>query len=188
MPMAQIRKWTLRELHRLPDDGNKYELVRGELFVTPAPSREHEELAARLARILDIYAAKHRLGLVYRPRAIIRIGESEVEPDLMVRPASPGGPSGWEHAPLPLLVVEILSDTTRRRDQGEKRTLYTDAGIPEYWIVDGEERRVRRVLPDARDQECDSSFTWHPAGAAEPLVIDLPRFFRQALEGEDGNA
>jgi len=87
-----------------------------------------------------------------------------------------------------LLVVEILSDTTRRRDQGEKRTLYTDAGIPEYWIVDGEERRVRRVLPDARDQECDSSFTWPPAGAAEPLVIDLPRFFRQALEGEDGSA
>lgn len=181
MPMAQIRKWTLRELHRLPDDGNKYELVRGDLFVTPAPSREHEEIAARLARILDIYAATHRLGLVYRPRAIIRIGESEVEPDLMVRPASPGAPSGWEDAPLPLLVVEILSDTTRRRDQWEKRTLYTDAGIPEYWIVDGEERRVRRVSPNAPDEECRSSLTWHPVGAAEPLVIDLPRFFRQAL-------
>ena len=187
MPMAQTPKWTLRELHRLPDDGNKYELVRGELFVTPAPSREHEELAARLARTLDVYAAKHRLGLVYRPRAIIRIGESEVEPDLMVRPASPGPPSGWEDAPLPWLVVEILSDTTRRRDLREKRALYLDTGIPEYWIVDGEARRVRVVRPNAGDQDYDSSLTWHPAGAAEPLVIDLPRFFRQALEGDEGN-
>jgi Uma2 family endonuclease len=46
------RRWTIDELYSLPDDGNKYELVRGQLFVTPAPSDAHETIAARLARIL----------------------------------------------------------------------------------------------------------------------------------------
>ena len=181
---AQTRKWTLRELHRLPDDGNKYELVRGELFVTPAPSQEHEELAAVLGRILGPYVAKHRLGRVYRPRAIIRVGESETEPDLMVRPVRPGRPRGWVKAPRPILVVEILSDATRRRDHEQKRSLYLDEGIPEYWIVDGDERRIRVVRPDSEDQLCDIWLIWQPAGAAEPLAIDLPRFFREALDGE----
>src|SRR5919198_1343974 len=83
MHMAQqVKKWTLRELHRLPDDGNKYELVRGELFVTPPPSDEHEELLAILHRLLDGYVARHGLGRVYRPRAVLRFQGSEVEPDL----------------------------------------------------------------------------------------------------------
>src|SRR5262245_56994806 len=55
VPMAvsiHARKWTLRELHRLPEDSNKYELVRGELFVTPPPTDEHETIAAKLTMIL----------------------------------------------------------------------------------------------------------------------------------------
>src|SRR5262249_16044903 len=55
VPMAvsiRVRKWTLRELHRLPEDSNKYELVRGELFVTPPPTDEHETIAAKLTMIL----------------------------------------------------------------------------------------------------------------------------------------
>ena len=185
---AQTRKWTLRELHRLPDDGNRYELVRGELFVTPAPSQEHEELAAVLGRMLEAYVATHRLGRVYRPRAIIRVGESETEPDLMVRPVSPGRPRGWVKAPLPLLVVEILSDATRRRDHEDKRSLYMDEGIPEYWIVDGDERRIRVVRADAAVSDqlvwSDTTLTWHPRGASEPLVIDVQWYFREALDGE----
>ncbi len=54
MHMAtQLTRWTLAELHRLPDDGNKYELVRGDLFVTPPPTDAHETILARLTRILD---------------------------------------------------------------------------------------------------------------------------------------
>src|SRR3982751_4020232 len=81
----KVRQWTLAELHRLPDDGNRYELVRGDLFVTPAPGNPHEAIAARLTRIIDPYAAKHGLGDVYRPRAVMMFAGSQVEPDLMVR-------------------------------------------------------------------------------------------------------
>src|SRR4051794_26209806 len=87
MQMATATKlWTLPEVHSLPDDGNTYELVPGVLYVTPPPLDEHETIAARLARILDPYVAAQGLGLVFRPKAVFRIGKDvEVEPDLMVR-------------------------------------------------------------------------------------------------------
>ena len=88
MPAAP-RRWTLDDLDRLPDDGNKYEVVRGRLFVTPAPAPRHEVVLARLARILEPYVDARKLGQVYRPRAVIRFEDSEVEPDLMVRAEPP---------------------------------------------------------------------------------------------------
>ncbi|HEY2165322.1 MAG TPA: Uma2 family endonuclease, partial [Gemmatimonadaceae bacterium] len=90
MEMAtKLKRWTLDEVHSLPDDGNKYELVRGELFVTPPPSDDHETILARLTGVLSPYVEAHRLGLVYHPRAVMRYRGSEVEPDLMVRQPSP---------------------------------------------------------------------------------------------------
>ena len=59
------KRWTLEELDSLPDDGNKYELIHGELFVTPAPTFQHETILARLTRILDPYVAANNLGFVY---------------------------------------------------------------------------------------------------------------------------
>ena len=179
MPMASAsRKWTIAELYRLPDDGNKYELVRGELFVTPPPTDEHETTAARLTRILDPYVAANELGLVYRPRAVVRISRNtEVEPDLMVRQPQDRPKATWKSAPLPSLIVEVLSDSTRRRDHVSKRTSYIDAGIPEYWIVDGDERTICVVRPGRADVIATDVVSWHPAGAAKPLVVRLRDVF-----------
>src|SRR5438270_1344414 len=82
---TETRPWTIEELHRLPDDGNKYEVLDGELFVTPAPSEAHEDILAHLTRIIDPFVARHNLGYVYHPRSVVRTQGSEVEPDLMVR-------------------------------------------------------------------------------------------------------
>src|SRR5688572_29758143 len=65
-----LDRWTLAELHRLPDDGNRYELVRGQLFVTPAPSYAHQRLASVLGALLQPYVAAHGLGEVAHPRSI----------------------------------------------------------------------------------------------------------------------
>lgn len=179
MRMATIsNRWTLDELHRLPDDGNKYEIVQGVLFVTPPPSVGHEEIAALLGRILDRYVETHRLGRVYRPRAVIQTRDSEVEPDLMVRRVSRS--EVWSEAPLPILVVEIASPSTQRRDRGDKRGFYVDLGVPEYWIVDGEDLSVRAIRGNASDVLVRDALEWRPAGAAEPLVIRLPDFFDEA--------
>jgi len=181
MPMAQkTRKWTLAELHRLPDDGNRYELVRGELFVTPPPSPDHEELATVLHEILAPFVRTHRLGRIYRPRAVIQAGGSQAEPDLMVR-VPKRVPPAWNKAAVPILVVEVLSDSTRRRDQVQKRKHYEEIGIPEYWIVDGEERTIRIVRTGEADIVTAERLDWRPAGAPESLVIDVRSLFREAL-------
>jgi Uma2 family endonuclease len=180
MHMAQhLKRRSLAELDRLPDDGNRYELVRGELFVTPPPTPEHETIASLLSAILEPYVAREKFGLVYRPRAVVRVGRSRVEPDLMVRDRIPRGTS-WADAPRPRLVAEVLSPTTRQRDHLEKRNLYMNAGIPEYWILDDEERSLRVVRPDREDSVIQSKFVWRPAGVSRGLRIDVGSLFSRA--------
>ena len=173
--------WTLAELDRLPDDGNKYELVDGELFVTPAPSTAHEKLSSVLLRTLAPFVWAHRLGDVYTPRAVVRTDASEVEPDLMVRPATPTLPEKWAQMPTPLLVVEISSQATRRRDHEQKRTFYRRIGVAEYWIIDRWSPSIRVVRRDAADLVADSVLEWQPAGAPESLHIDVAAYFDEAL-------
>ena len=186
MLMAQTTAaWTLAELDRLPDDGNKYELVDGELFVTPAPSPGHETLAAELLVILMQYVLAQNLGRVYTPRSVVRTQGSEVEPDLMVRPAMPTLPKAWADMPTPLLVVEIASRTTRRRDNVQKRVFYSGIGVPEYWIVDRETRSIRVIRPHADDMDATAELLWWPRGASEPLRIDVPAYFHAALGPAD---
>jgi Uma2 family endonuclease len=178
MHMATATKrWTLEELHRLPDDGNKYELVRGELFVTPPPVPEHETIAARLTDILGPYVRAHQLGHVYHPRAVFRVDGSEVEPDLMVRQAPTNPDTRWEHMARPILIVEIISDSTRRRDYGRKRDFYIDNGIAEYWIVDAERATIIVVRPEEPDRVVGDRVIWAPPGASEPLEVELSAVF-----------
>jgi Uma2 family endonuclease len=176
MPTAATGSWTLEQLHALPDDGNKYELVRGELFVTPAPSTGHEMILARLSQIMVPYVQHNGLGYVFHPRTVLRFEDSEVEPDLMVRAPIPQGAS-WETAPTPILIVEVLSPTTRRRDREAKRAYYLDAGVGEYWIVDGDARTITVVRHGARDVVVADVLRWHPAAAPVPLDIQLVDVF-----------
>ena len=177
-----IAAWTVPDLDRLPDDGNTYELVHGELFVTPGPSAPHQEVVEVLAEILRPYVAEHGLGRVRFPRSVVRVGtHSQVEPDLMVRPVTSRPPASWEEAPLPILVVEVTSATTKRRDRIEKRSFYRELGISDYWIVDRDRRAITLVRPDTADVECQIELVWHPAGATRSLTIDVGQLFRSAL-------
>ena len=178
MHMATAAKrWTLEEVHRLPDDGNKYELVRGELFLTPPPTDGHETVGARLTAILVPYVREHRLGYVFHPRAVLRFEGSEVEPDLMVRQSHPDPEGSWDDAPIPILVIEIISDSTRRRNRGPKRELYMDAGVAEYWIVDAGTSTITAVRPAQDDLVARDQLIWASAGAATPLVVEVAEVF-----------
>jgi Uma2 family endonuclease len=171
------KKWTLEEIHRLPDDGNKYELVRGELFVTPAPTDEHETILARLTRMLDPYVAANDLGYVYHPRAVLQFDGSETEPDLMVRQPHPRRKGKWESAPTPILIVEVLSPYTRRRDREQKREYYLEAGVAEYWMIDPDQRTITVVRAGRVDLVCRERVTWSPAGSVAPLAFELGALF-----------
>ena len=171
------KRWTLDELHNLPDDGNKYEVVRGDLFVTPAPSGRHESILAALSALLTPYVVANKLGLVYHPRAVFRFEDSEVEPDLMVRQPWRAANTDWTTAPLPSLIVEVLSSSTRHRDRKEKRTLYADARIPEYWVIDPERKTVTVIARNEMERTVRETLVWYPSGADAPLEIRLSEVF-----------
>lgn len=174
-----IKRWTLEELHSLPDDGNRYELVHGELFVTPPPTFLHETVVARLTRVLFPFVTANNLGLVYSGKSALRLAGSELQPDLMVRAEAAGVMNDWENAPLPILVVEVASDSTRRRDLDQKRRFYMeDAGIPEYWSLDPELRRARVMRHGNPDLVVTDRIIWQPSGASGSLGVDLAELFQ----------
>ena len=107
----------------------------------------------------------------------MRFEGSEVEPDVMVRQPHTDAEALWDNAPIPILVVEILSPGTRRRDQEQKRALYTDAGVAEYWMVDAERRTITAVRPVQDDVVASEDLEWKPAGASVPLVVEVGRVF-----------
>jgi Uma2 family endonuclease len=179
MPVAQATKiWTLEELDSLPDDGNTYELIGGELFVRPPPSDYHETIGARLHALLLPYVMEQKLGLIYRPRSVVRYAGSQVEPDLMIRQPMSDRKAKWEDAPVPSLVVEILSPYTRQRDHEQKRHFYVEKRrVPEYWIIDPENSTLRRIRPNREDEVSAETLVWHPAGASRALTIALSDVF-----------
>ena len=178
MHMAtKIKRWTLEEVDSLPDDGNKYELVRGELFVTPPPTDDHETIAARLTRILDPFIAANGLGMLYHPRAVMQFEGSQVEPDLMVRQPQASRKATWKDAPTPILIVEIASPYTRRRDRVQKRSLYVDAGVEEYWLVDPEDNTVTSIREGRADIVSREQLVWAPTGAQATLALDIASIF-----------
>ena len=171
--------WTVAERDRLPDDGNRYEVVDGELFVTPMPRPRHQEIVKRLFLRIDAFVRAHRIGSAYESGTDVIYSERDgVVPDVAVYPFQPDQlPPRWKDAPAPLLVAEVLSDSTWRRDVGPKRNLYVREGVPVYWIVDGDRRRVTVVRPGADDVVVTDALRWQPDGVAATLEIDLHEIF-----------
>lgn len=179
MAMPQIVPWTRADLDRLPDDGNRYEVLNGELLVTPGPSDVHQEIVDWLSAVLTPFVVAHRLGRVQHPRSVVVIDGSQLEPDLMVRPAARS--RGWENAPIPFLVVEVLSRSTRGRDLGDKRAFYMEKGVAEYWVVDRETRVIVRITPGG-EERIGGTMTWRPPNTEPTLDIDVAAMFREVLD------
>ncbi len=186
MSMAVItdpdhRHWTAAELRQIPDDRNRYEIIDGELFVTPSPAPAHQMLSARLFMAIRLYLEAHKVGeAVYAPADVALADDTVVEPDLFVVPPIEGGkaPESWAEAGPLLLAIEILSPSTARVDRTVKRKRYQREGVPEYWIVDGDARVVERWRPeDERPEIISESLEWTPDVSIPPLVIDLATVF-----------
>lgn len=185
MPAMQGRRWTAAEVRALPEDPSKqFEVVDGDLYVTPSPSLAHQIVAFELAVLLRTYLRAQRLGFaVMAPADVEPDPHSVVQPDVFVIPPTDGRlPRDVVDAGRLLLAVEVLSRSTSRKDRVVKRRLYARMGT-EYWIVDHDARVIERWIPsDARPELLSEALTWCPAGASEPLVIDLGAFFEDALD------
>jgi len=185
MPAAQT-DWTVDMLDALPDDGQRYELIDGVVYVTPAPSDVHQLVVFEFARRLYDYLRPTGLARVMQSPADVRKPDRErnrVQPDVFAvrltdgkRPQYP-----FDLSDL-LLTIEVESPSSLKLDYQIKRSLYLRNGIAEYWVVNPIARIVSRWRnADEPGEVFSSRIAWHPAGMAAPLVIDLPALFDDAM-------
>lgn len=137
--IAELRPLTHDDLLTMPDDGNRYEIINGELIVTPAPIARHQRVLLRLTLLLHSYLAERGVGELFIAPLDIVLGPNDVvEPDLLIIASEQGRVRGTENSFVgpPVLVVEIISPSSQRTDLVRKMALYARSGVREYWTVD----------------------------------------------------
>jgi Uma2 family endonuclease len=181
MGMVAPVYFTTDMVRALPEDGKRYELVRGELLVSPAPRLWHQELVYRLGETIRQYLRDEPVGHLLGSPADISWGSRDtlLQPDLFVVPLAQARTMEWNRLTDLLLAVEVLSPSTERADRFTKRREYQARGVPLYLIVDGDARRVEAWTPDDTiPVEMEQELTWHPAGARVPFSLPLEVLFR----------
>lgn len=184
MPHAHT-EWTAAMLADLPDDGKRYEVVDGELLVTPAPAWPHQTMVGALHRRIANWLVEHPVGhAIMAPADVTLDALTLVQPDLFVVPLREGRkPASWAEAETLLLAVEVLSPSSARADRQVKRRRYQRAGAAEYWIADLDARLIERWLPaDERPELLADTISWRPAGTGDQLEIDLADLFAEVLD------
>lgn len=191
MPAATEHYWLPADLEQLPEEvGFTYECIDGELLVTPAPRVVHAAALSALSfQIERLLAERGAAPRVITSRADLRPeATTVVEPDLIVLREPATAKTRLDDPACAVLIVEVLSPSTAKRDRGIKRVLYQRVRVPEYWIVDLDARLIERWTPsDARPEILRERLDWtDPASGAE-LALDLERFFADVW-GEESPA
>ncbi len=132
--------WTWDDYLRLPDDGKRYEIIGGVLYVSPAPAIVHQFIVAALIRLLGNFAAEGKGLVLGAPLDVLLPGvASPVQPDVVFfLPGNLPDLGGKSFEGVPDLVVEVLSPSTGRTDRSVKLAAYEEAGVPELWLIDPE--------------------------------------------------
>jgi Uma2 family endonuclease len=139
--MVSTLRWTSADIEALPDDGKRYEIIDGELFVSKQPHFYHQHVCGRVFNLLSTWGEESKLGQAIFAPGLIFADEDDVVPDVAwlsnARLAAALGEDGELHS-APDLVVEVLSPgaANQRRDREAKLKLYSGRGVLEYWIAD----------------------------------------------------
>ena len=140
-------RWTSQDLDLLPDDGKRYEIVDGELYVSKQPHWHNQLVCSDVLELLQRWSRQTKAGIANLAPGVIFADDDDVAPDVVwisrERLATALQPDGKLHS-APELAIEVLSpgSINARRDREVKRKLYSRRGVQEYWIVNWQERYV----------------------------------------------
>lgn len=147
MNTATNIRWTTADLKLFPDDGNRYEIIDGELLVSKPPHWKHQEICVKIGTQLELWSSKNNLGKVAFAPGIIFTEANNVIPDVVwasnQRLAAILDDAG-HLTDAPELVIEVLSsgELQEKRDRQLKLKLYSVQGVQEYWIIDPQKQQV----------------------------------------------
>jgi Uma2 family endonuclease len=178
--------WTVARLNDTPDDGQRYEIIDGELFVTPAPNYRHQVAVRELVLLLAAHAKACGVTLLFAPFDVPFSTHNSVQPDVLVLPALPDDtrPAEFIDVGRLMLAIEVLSPSTARNDRGVKRVLYQRERVDEYWIVDLDARSIERWRPESTEPEVYlDTMMWAPTAERDALVINVAAFFISVIDG-----
>jgi Uma2 family endonuclease len=164
-------------------EGAAYQLLEGDIVMTPAPSTVHQRISRRIVSEIDDFVSEKDLGEVFNaPCDVYLDDENVVQPDIFfVSKARRGIVEKKYVRGAPDLIIEILSETSSRRDLVQKRALYARFGVKEFWIVSPEEECVDVLVVSGAEFRLERNFR-KPETLESPglpgLKIDLVRVFR----------
>ena len=143
--VSEALKFTYSDYLLLPDNGKRYEILEGELLMSPSPNTKHQIVLLNLAAILKSFVERNNLGQIFiAPYDVVLSKYDVVQPDIMfisskntkmIKPTHLEG--------VPDLVIEIISPGSAQRDRIIKRKIYALHGVKEYWLVHPEKQRVQ---------------------------------------------
>ena len=157
--IPQKERWTYQDyLQIIPPDSFGFEILRGELIVSPSPNRRHQRTVLSLGRILDVHVNTQNLGEIFvAPFDVVldadsSVSENIVQPDLMFVSKDRLNIITEDNIRgAPDLMVEILSASSIRRDRVDKMKIYAEFGVKEYWIIDTEQKTLEAFVLRGND-------------------------------------
>jgi Uma2 family endonuclease len=166
-------KWTYQEYRQLPEDGWRYEVIEGELVMTPPPAYQHQRASAKLHVAMANFCESRNLGEVYAaPIEVLLAPDTPVQPDLVFISASRLNDLIRDQglAGAPDLIVEILSPSNWYIDRRDKFKLYEASGVREYWIVDPKAATIEVFVLRQGQYEALGKFGAGEAARSETLA------------------
>lgn len=178
-------RWAYADWERLPDDGNRYEVIDGELHVSPPPAIPHQSSSGNLFAGMYTHAETHQLGFVFSAPIGVRLPNQPVplQSDIVFVSKARKAIIGAQYIEgAPDLVVEILSPSNWAYDRVEKQRVYAEAGIPEYWILDYRAKTIEVLVLESGEYVLIRRYGMTERVASRVLAnfeIDVAAMFRE---------
>jgi Uma2 family endonuclease len=179
----RVRAELVDEEHPSP----RYEFIDGVLIVTASPAYRHQAVVSELLVRLHAYLGAHEIGRVAASPSDVEVApNTTAQPDVFVVPLDEHARLRADRTAMPvrrlLLAVEVVSPSSRRTDRFRKRRFYARAGVPDYWVVDMDDRAFEASHAGSEDvRMVQDVLNWQPAGAVDPFVLDVRAFFEVVL-------
>ena len=169
-------RYTVADLDDFPNDGKRYELLDGVLFVTPAPANAHQVVASRLSFMLTSALGPSGDAQVVGPGAVRHLPTTHLEPDLLVYPKRFAPGTKWENIENHWLAIEILSRGSRVYDRDFKRDAYLALGVAEVWLVDMRGKWVD-ACREGKIKRHRGTIRWRVPTLDRIVAVDLDEVF-----------
>jgi Uma2 family endonuclease len=178
MAMAiSVPRFTVDDLDRFPDDGNRYELLDGLLLVTPAPAPAHQVVVSRIQVRLAAALQDRGFAHVVGPGAVIRRPRTQLQPDILVYPSRFPPRTDWIDISEHWLAVEVLSRSSRVYDREFKRDAYFALGVQQVWLVDWRDEVVEVCTQPGETKKVRDAIEWVVPAVDVTVAIRLAEVF-----------